>query len=131
MSRKKSQKGSDKVTGEWSANGFTGDLVISYGDKSIVGFYEYIDYGKKFSTAGMAEDTNGNGVYDEGVDKIFGSFKANSKMLGGKIPPVASGRFEADMNSGAINLFYGNKRFGAGSIFDPHTFFDHQAHNHT
>ena len=113
----------DQITGTWSANGNTGDLVISYGAKRISGFYTYQSLSGSKAKALIIEDTNSSGKY-EGSDAIFGGFSAKSNLItSGRIPTIASGRFIADQESGRFQLFYGSVRYGSGSVFDPGEYF--------
>ena len=111
----------DIVRGTWSANGNTGDLLISYGDRRVEGFYSYQSLTGGKARALIVEDVNNNGIYDVG-DVVFGGFSAKASFVA-RIPPVVSGRFTADPDTGRFNLFYGSTRYASGSVFDPAEYF--------
>ncbi len=108
----------DPVIGTWSANGYTGDLLISFGTKTVEGFYQYLSYGKKSWAAGMAEDTDGSGTYDASIDKTIGSFLTYAKVARDLLPPVATGDFRLDRQTGVFEMLYNNTKIGSGSLFD-------------
>jgi hypothetical protein len=114
---------SDRITGTWSANGNTGDLVISYTGRRIEGFYSYQSVGGSKARAVIIEDSNRSGRY-ESSDIIFGGFSANGDYVrSGRIPVVASGSFVADTTTGRFNLFYDLTKYATGSIYDPSEYF--------
>ena len=94
------------IRGRWSANGNTGDLLISYKNHRVEGFYSCQSSVGGKAKAVIIEDINNNGIYDAG-DLVFGGFSANAS-LASRIPLVASGRFTADPDTGRFSLFYGS-----------------------
>jgi len=113
----------DRITGTWSANGNTGELLISYGSRRVQGFYTYQSLTGKKAKAVIIEDSNGNGSYDSS-DIIFGGFSARADYVrSGQIPTVASGRFVADTDTGRFKLFYESTKYATGSIYDPGEYF--------
>ena len=113
----------DQITGTWSANGNTGDLVISYSGRRVEGFYTYQSLSGKKAKAVIIEDTNRSGNY-EASDIIFGGFSAKTSFIrSGRIPVVASGRFIANEETGQFSLFYGSTKYATGSIYDPGEYF--------
>ena len=109
------------IRGTWSANGNTGDLLISYEGRRLEGFYSYQSLAGSKAKAVIIEDINTNGIYDAG-DVVFGGFSAKTSLVS-RIPPVASGRFTADPDTGRFSLFYGSTRYASGSVFDPTEYF--------
>lgn len=113
----------DIVVGTWQADGNTGDLLISYGERRVQGFYSYQSIGRSKAKAVLVEDTNGSGLY-EPTDLIFGGFSARSSFVtSGRLPVVASGRFVANPETGRFRLFYGSTAYATGSVFDPAEYF--------
>lgn len=113
----------DIVVGTWQADGNTGDLLISYGERRVQGFYSYQSIGRSKAKAVLVEDTNGSGLY-EPTDLIFGGFSARSSFVTtGRLPVVASGRFVANPETGRFRLFYGSTAYATGSVFDPAEYF--------
>ena len=113
----------DQITGTWSANGNTGDLIIAYSGRRVEGFYSYQSLSGKKAKAVIIEDTNGSGSY-EASDIIFGGFSAKTSFIrSGRIPVVASGRFIANEETGQFRLFYGSIKYATGSIYDPGEYF--------
>lgn len=113
----------DQIAGTWSANGNTGDLVISYSGKRVVGFYTYQSLSGKKARAVIIEETNRSGSY-ESSDIIFGGFSAKTCFIrSGRIPVVASGRFIANEETGQFSLFYGTTKYATGSVYDPGEYF--------
>ena len=109
------------IRGAWSANGNTGDLLISYGDRRVEGFHSCQSLTGGKVRALIAEDVNNNAIYDAG-DFVFGGFSAKASFVA-RIPPVAFGRFAADPDTGRFNLFYRSTRYASGSVFDPAEYF--------
>ena len=113
----------DQITGTWSANGNTGDLVISYSGRKVEGFYAYQSLSGKKAKAVIIEDTNRSANY-EASDIIFGGFSAKTSFIrSGRIPVVASGRFIANEETGQFSLFYGSTKYATGSIYEPGEYF--------
>ena len=99
----------------------SGDLLISCGDRRVEGFYSYQSLTGSKVRVLIVEDVNNSAIYDAG-DVVFGGFTAKASFVA-RIPPVASGRFTADPDTGRFNLFYGSTRYASGSVFDPAEYF--------
>jgi hypothetical protein len=113
----------DRITGTWSANGNTGDLIISYSGRRVEGFSTYQSTSGKKARALIIEDSNKSGSY-ESTDIIFGGFSAKADYVrSGKIPVVASGDFVVDATTGRFKLFYEGTKYATGSIYDPSEYF--------
>ena len=113
----------DLISGTWSANGNTGDLIISYSGRRVVGFYAYQSISGTKAKGLIIEDSNKSGSY-ESTDIIFGGFSAKAEYVrSGKIPVVASGAFVADATTGRFKLLYEGTKYATGSIYDPSEYF--------
>lgn len=113
----------DIVVGTWQADGNTGDLLTSYGERRVQGFYGYQSIGRSKARDVLVEDTNGSGLC-EPTDLIFGGCSARSSFItSGRLPVVASGRFVANPETGRFRLLYGSTAYATGSAFDPAEYF--------
>ena len=121
----------DKITGTWTADstngvigGIDGDMVISYPGKIIEGTYDYKRIRGRRATANLyalIRTKIGPGVWQTGNKKI-GEFKAKTDFAA-DLPPISSGEFVANENSGRFRLFYEGTMFATGNLNNSSDFF--------
>lgn len=114
----------DKITGQWRADGFEGRWRVKAAGRTFQGFYAYtnINRSKNIAKGPLIFDANRNGRFDPSRDIQIGFLKADLDDLN-RIPPVASGSFSVNLGSDKLNLFYSGFRFGGGQVFSADRFF--------
>ena len=117
----------DKITGAWSADGtdgviggIDGDMLLSFNGTKIKGEYDYtkIRLGGNSIAKVYAQKKDDGGIgWKSYSTKKIGAFKAKTDFVI-DLPPISTGKFVVNENSGRFKLFYEGEMYATGRLSD-------------